>query len=152
MACELVAIGCLVAHGDIDETRPLVDEWSAGIIMKGLERLHPKFYPLPSIQTRGSDGIIRMTDDNEVDYIKKEELLALNGRCGNFVHRGTSAKLFSEGPDVGPEDFDKIAKYARRIYGLIGLHAMLLFDGSLFGCGLNTGPEGKISAWIAKER
>lgn len=49
MLCELIALGCLVAHGDIKETKSLAlrKSYNAGNIVKGLEKLHPNFYPSP---------------------------------------------------------------------------------------------------------
>src|SRR5664279_3384166 len=49
MLCELIALGCLVAHGDIAGTKASVlrNEYKAGVIVKRLEKLHPNFYPSP---------------------------------------------------------------------------------------------------------
>src|SRR5215467_7755061 len=49
MLCELIALGCLTAHGDIEETRgPVLQKsYHAGDIVKRLERLHRNFYPIP---------------------------------------------------------------------------------------------------------
>jgi hypothetical protein len=49
MLCELIALGCLVAHGDIERTTmaALQKEYKAGVIIKRLEKLHPNFYPSP---------------------------------------------------------------------------------------------------------
>src|SRR6202008_4028128 len=49
MLCELIALGCLVAHGDIAGTKAAVlqREYKAGVIVKRLEALHPNFYPSP---------------------------------------------------------------------------------------------------------
>src|SRR3954462_11096767 len=47
MICEMIALGCLLAHGDIPATKPLRKAWSADDIFKTLERLHSDFYPHP---------------------------------------------------------------------------------------------------------
>src|SRR5258705_11952667 len=47
MVCELIALGCLMAHGDIPATKTLRRAWSAEEIFNKLERLHPDFYPPP---------------------------------------------------------------------------------------------------------
>src|SRR6266850_2561007 len=47
MLCELIAVGCLVVHGDIEGTKGLRKAWAADEIMKRLEKLHPDFYPHP---------------------------------------------------------------------------------------------------------
>jgi hypothetical protein len=52
MICELIALGCLVAHGDIKatQTREMVRSlWSAKDIIEKLERLHPDFFPTPFV-------------------------------------------------------------------------------------------------------
>ena len=49
MMCELLAIGCLVAHGDISDTKSnsIQKEFNAEKIINRLENLHPNFYPHP---------------------------------------------------------------------------------------------------------
>src|SRR5689334_21938045 len=52
MVCELIALACLTAHGDIEATTKLRKEWEADKIIKQLEALHPSFYPWPVKQTK----------------------------------------------------------------------------------------------------
>jgi hypothetical protein len=54
MLCELIALGCLVAHGDIPATKSktLSKAWNAEDIINTLENLHPDFYPHPVEQIR----------------------------------------------------------------------------------------------------
>ena len=49
MLCELIALGCLVAHGDIEETKLATFQkaYNAGDIINRLGKLHPAFYPSP---------------------------------------------------------------------------------------------------------
>jgi hypothetical protein len=50
--CEVFALGCLAAHGDIPEVRSkLQTTYNADQIMKHLARIHSRFYPVPSKQT-----------------------------------------------------------------------------------------------------
>jgi hypothetical protein len=44
MLCELIALGCMVAHG-IKETKALQKCYNAGDIVKSLEKLHPTQFP-----------------------------------------------------------------------------------------------------------
>jgi hypothetical protein len=44
MLCELIALGCLTAHGDL-MTGKLRGTWQADKIIRDLEELHPKFFP-----------------------------------------------------------------------------------------------------------
>src|SRR4051812_38533302 len=47
--CELIALGCLVAHGDLKEvqSKKMRKAYAADQIINRLERLHPDFYPRP---------------------------------------------------------------------------------------------------------
>ena len=53
MVCELIALACLMAHGDLGLTLPekMKGEDHAGVILKVLEQLHPKFYPRPYVKS-----------------------------------------------------------------------------------------------------
>ena len=53
MLCELIALGCLTAHGDL-QTGKLKDEYKADKIIKRLQQLHPDFYPYAA--TRKKQG------------------------------------------------------------------------------------------------
>src|SRR6516225_496582 len=43
MLCELIALGCLTAHGDL-QTGKLKDEYKADKILSRLQQLHSDFY------------------------------------------------------------------------------------------------------------
>src|ERR1700731_3310032 len=47
MLCELVALGCLVAHGDIAKSKYFQKEYKADDFLQALEKLHADFYPYP---------------------------------------------------------------------------------------------------------
>ncbi len=51
MLCELIALGCLVAHGDIEQSTKLQKEWAANKILAQLAALHPSFYPQAAFLT-----------------------------------------------------------------------------------------------------
>lgn len=50
--CELIAIGCLVAHGNIPgtQTKKLQKMWNADDIMRELKQLRTDFYPIPTLE------------------------------------------------------------------------------------------------------
>jgi hypothetical protein len=72
MVCELIALGCLTAHGEL-LTGKLRGTWQADKIIHGLEELHPKFYPYAATdnETELKEGVFT-----------KEELVKLWSRCG----------------------------------------------------------------------
>jgi hypothetical protein len=89
MLCELIALGCLMAHGDL-KTGKLKNAYEADKIIRRLHDLHSKFYPfaatldLDQYQVRPKLG-----------GLTKEELAKLYWRCGNVLHRGSFKALLS---------------------------------------------------------
>lgn len=92
MICELVALGCLLAHGDIKQTSAnnIQRTWSAAKIMSTLEYLHPHFYPRPVMQTKTTDGFHLQRKSSP---LPKSEFLKLYHKCGELLHRGSLQKL-----------------------------------------------------------
>src|SRR5437660_2743674 len=72
MLCELIALGCLTAHGDL-VTGKLREDYKADRIISRLQSLHPDFYPLAA--TRTEAGI-----ELRKDIFTKEELMKLYWR------------------------------------------------------------------------
>jgi hypothetical protein len=87
--CELIALGCLVAHGDIKEiqTPHFQKQWEPPKILKGLHRLRSDFYPTP-VSVSINDGRIEMREIGG-GFLTRPELLRLHGRCGEKLHRGS---------------------------------------------------------------
>lgn len=98
LMCELIALGCLVAHGDIQATQTgrLRKEWQADKILLALEGLHPDYYPIPTkeVQEGGKIFLVLLTA-NEAGFLRKNDLLDLYGKCGNHLHKGNLKKLLS---------------------------------------------------------
>jgi hypothetical protein len=51
MLCELIALGCLVAHGDITKTKYFQKAYKGDDILQRLEKLHPDFFSPVSWET-----------------------------------------------------------------------------------------------------
>jgi hypothetical protein len=121
--CEVFALACLAAHGDIPEvrTRLMQKTYNADQIMKELDRIHSQFYPVPGAQkidlvTQRPIEVTPITSR----FLTKEELLKLYGECGNYLHRGTIRQLLgSWEPTL---DFEKIALWNRKIMSLLNHH------------------------------
>jgi hypothetical protein len=97
MLCELIALGCLVAHGDITKTKYFQKAYKADDILQRLEKLHPDFFPYPFKSTitppsPGFPGELKM-EDVETDYLKKDELIQLYVKCGSILHKGQLAQI-----------------------------------------------------------
>jgi hypothetical protein len=126
MVCELIAVACLVAHGDIKATQAakLKKNWDAQEIIKRLDRLHPTFYPEPGKPVLDENGQVRIEEISD-DYLTKRELLKLYGESGNVLHRGSLKNVTSNMPRKSP-DFEPIAIWNSKINNLLGFHAIEL--------------------------
>ena len=121
--CEVFALACLTAHGDIPEVRSklLQKTYNADQIIKQLERIHSRFYPVPSTQT--IDQVTRQpiaTTPITTGYLTKDELLTLYGECGNYLHRGTIRQLIGKWEPT--LDFDRINQWISKIVTLLNHH------------------------------
>jgi hypothetical protein len=76
--CELIALGCLAAHGDIPATRSgkMRKAYAPNTILTELLRLHPQFYPVPGKQVLSSSGVPTDVLPIRKGYLTKDDLLA----------------------------------------------------------------------------
>jgi len=139
MICEIIALGCLVAHGDITATRSgkLPKEYNADRIVSLLGKLHPAFYPKPMRATGvkphpSGIGRVHHFDPVKTGFLTKSELAHLSNKSGDFLHRGTMRKLLSPEPiDVG---FPDVVVWVNKIIVLLTAHSLSLFDDREFLC------------------
>lgn len=138
MLCELVALSCLVAHGDISQLQghKLGRSHSADEIMTRMTKLRPHFYPVACRQERAPIG-------SEVSYnmiainpspLSKEDLLSLYGKSHKHVHRGSLKSLLSmdiHSPWDVRIDAPEIAKWAQKINDLLSIHAIAIDSDNL---------------------
>lgn len=129
--CEVFALACLCAHGDIPQVRSglLQKEYSADQIIKRLGRLHPKFYPVPTRQVLDT-ATGRPTKVVSVDsgFLTRKDLLVLYGECGNYLQRGSIRQLLTSWqPNL---DFKKIQAWVMKIVELLNHHQIQISGGS----------------------
>jgi len=122
MLCELVALGCLIAHGDIEETgsKKLQKDFSADHIINRLERLHPNFFPHP-ITCDFSPASIHI-ERIESGFLTKAELLNLYHECGEHLHRGSLSKIFSPTNPKQPPQIQKVLDWGQKFSVLLSQH------------------------------
>jgi hypothetical protein len=127
MICELVALCCLVTHGDIKQSSSpkLQKEWSADRIMSGLTALHPHFCPMPIKLTKTASGV-------HLQYIatslSKSDVLEMYGKCGDMLHRGNIRKLL-KGQFPEHINYPEITKKAQKLIDLLSHHVMVMHTG-----------------------
>ena len=130
--CEIVALGCLVAH-DIKKTMALRKTYQADKIIAQMEELKRHFYPqrIEWKLDKGDKGIIARPD---LPHLSKNELKQLWREAGNYLHRTPMVKL-SEPENIvkklkptqsNPENFADIFKWGEKIAGLLDCHLITL--------------------------
>lgn len=152
MICELIALGCLVAHGDIKATQSKRwgKEYSADRILRLLDDLHPDFYPAPVLHTRTGP------DTHHLEAIKggfmtKADLLLLYQKCGNILHRGSVKRLVTKKKMLLQINPPEIIRLGQRIINLLQSHRVLLLGGkTVFLCTLNQKDTGNVQVVIAE--
>lgn len=150
MLCELIALGCLVAHGDITKTKYFQkDAYKADDILKRLEGLHPEFYPVASqlsFPTAGHVHIEPLTSG----FLTKKELISLYGLCGSVLHKGTLDRVIN--PDPFRLDYADINEWGQKALNLLSVHRMSRVGGRFhFIIALEYhAAAGNVSGWIAE--
>jgi hypothetical protein len=126
MLCELIALGCLVAHGDITKTKYFQrDAYKADDILRRLEELHPEFYPFP-VTPIFNPGHIHLEPITS-GFLTKAELISLYGRCGDILHKGTLDLLIS--PRPWRMDYTDIGEWGQKILNLLSSHRISRIGG-----------------------
>ena len=131
MLCELIALGCLTLHGDIDasNTVRLHTTFEASKIINQLSKLHPNFYPHPVNITiiPGDPGEVRM-DRLESGFLTKSELVKLWHLCGQVLHRGTMKEITNQLRAPITVDLGEVFAWANKIVLLLRSHHIVLIS------------------------
>jgi hypothetical protein len=153
MICELIALGCLVAHGDIQITQRLRKAHAADQILKQLEELHADYYPHPEKRLEAGPAPVRFTlVPLDAEFLTKSEVPILVGQCGDILHRGNIKKLLSKKLPV-QTNFPDVAGWKKKIANLLNHHRIALFDGSThILCTMDTGPTHNVEVVIAEAK
>lgn len=148
LICETIALCCLVAHGEIEETKApkLQKLWSAPDILKGLEALHPSFFPVPRKPQKTGPHSWHFAEI-EGDYLTKDKLIELYGACGNRLHRGSLKNIVTGKQPLANEMTEVIAAHAA-ISALLNVHHISLIGDAQFLCMMDDG-HGHVTAHLA---
>jgi len=128
MLCELIALGCLTAHGEIKatQTAKFQKEYAADKIIKRLEDLHPNFYP-HAVRGTVRHGQLHL-DKLESGFLSKAELIKLYTKCGEQLHRGSLKNLLTSKRQAQPPNFVDIADWLNKIITLLNEHHIASLD------------------------
>jgi hypothetical protein len=100
--------------------------------MKELDRLHPDFYPFP-VTTTPKGEVVEAFLHKEGNFLKKADLIALYGKCGDHLHRGSLKKLLSAKTPVRT-NFPDLLAFGQKIWNLLGHHVISRLSGSPLIC------------------
>lgn len=135
MLCELIALGCLVAHGDITSLKAhkVGKSYSADEILDRLEKLRSHFYPIAGQQIRHPTHLeFRVIDPSP---FPKEALLSLYGRTHRYLHRGSLKKMLSMDIPIDTNvNIPEIIAYAQKLNDLLSHHAISINENQVMIC------------------
>jgi hypothetical protein len=126
MLCEIIAVGRLVAHGDVKATGTL-KLWRPPDILKRLEELNADFYPRGVRFQKLSNGELHL-DDYNVPKLSKAELTKLWDRSGDFLHRGSAKNMIAAHGKVLNVNLDAIIEYGQKILNFLEQHVISSAD------------------------
>jgi hypothetical protein len=115
MLCEVIALGCLTAHGDLQIDKKLKKSYEADRIIRRLEQLHPEFYPKAATEDGG---------------FTKEDLLKLYRRCGDVLHRGNVLKTLWSRDGHGDAGIEEVGTWKAKIETQLSHHTIVMADGT----------------------
>ncbi len=148
MICELIALGCLIIHGDIPaaRTNKMTKAYQADWIISRLEQLHPSFYPQPCEQSLDKQGNVIELKPVTEPYLTKTDLLKLHASCGLKLHRGSLKTVM----DARSFDLAQVASWLAKIATLLNQHQIPSIDDNHVVVIIMRGKDdGKIHAYAA---
>lgn len=148
LICELIALGCLVAHGDVTAKTKLEDEYAADKITTLLFKLHPTFFPIPHNFVSVGPGNHHFAEVTE-PYLTRDQLKALYVKTGDILHKGKLKKWIAN-RSPGLNDYAEIDAWRRKIIRLLAIHRLPMIDGNRqVMCFLTDSVTGKVSVHSA---
>lgn len=155
LLCELVALGCIVAHGDITSahSHKLGRSYSADEIIKKMERLRSHFYPISVTKTKptGDRHYIAAKPTSPLD---KNSLLSLYGKTHKYLHRGNLKNLLSsQQPWDQTINVNDIIATSQKFSDLLENHIIAISAAKFMLCTLmNPDNGGRVQAVFAEAR
>lgn len=134
--CELIAIGCLIAHGDFAAHKAFRADFNPSVIFKHLERtfrVTPKdsvinFFPRPVVRSI-VNGTHHIDLDGKPNAMSRREIESLWARSGDFLHRLSASKFFKPKPDES-NVCEELSNITERIRDLLDNHCLYIPEGN----------------------
>ena len=142
---ELIALGSLVANEKEYKRRSIElanNPWNAKVILREIERINPKFYPVPGKQmhdpqTNKAKEVINISEG----YLSREEFPKIYNKCSDVIH---SHPFFKGGFDYNSLEKD-IPIWIKKIITLLNHHQIqLLNEKQQLWVVMHAAPDGKV--------
>ena len=142
MICEVVALSCLVAHGDISVLQPhkLGRSYSADDILERMSRLRAHFFPIPITREWLNPGAPLHKRHYQITAVDpsplaKADLLALYGDTHRYLHRGSLKTLLAASASPAkPVDVSDLLQRAQKISDLLSHHLIAISEEQIMLC------------------
>lgn len=158
--CEVIALGCLVAHGDLAvvQSHKMGKTYSADEILKKMSELRPHFYPYAikhTIINSGAPGTPKhFSIEERPNPLPKEELMAIYVRSHKHLHRGNLKRLLAA--KGTPLDLTlnapEIIAQAQKMSDLLSHHAIAINECEVIMCMLKNADSGGLAQVAIAER
>lgn len=125
MICELIALACVVAHGDLEITRSgkFKRDFAADLIFRKLSEHHPDFFPDPVISVPGPNGFPDL--QSRKNAMSKDEMIHLYRYCLDRLHRGKVKDILKGSKRI--YNYDYLHESITKLSWLLDQHTIALF-------------------------
>ena len=125
---ELIAFGSVITNKEAYSAvySKVSKKWDAGDLLRELEEVNPKFYPIPVIQTPSQKPGIFMEHKRRepIDYLTRDNFKEVYGRCGVMAH---AANPYGKGIDYGYYR-QNLTPWRAQVINLLNMHEIHLVN------------------------
>jgi hypothetical protein len=141
MLCELIALSCLVAHGDIAflQSHKVGRSYSADEILDRMTKLRPHFYPI-TVRQKVLASMAMGQKHFGLDAINpsplpKEDLLVVYAKTHKHLHRGSLKKLLSAATPLDLTiNVPEIISQVQKMSDLLNHHIIAINESQVIIC------------------
>lgn len=126
---ELIALATLVANKEeyAKNRSNFATDWHAKRILLSIEKINPKFYPIPSKQVLDASGQVIKLDEIKSGFLTRIDFETIFDRCGGLLH--------AENPFANSKDINNFLKivpsWMNKIITLLNHHQIQLVKDDL---------------------
>ncbi len=129
---EHIAMGNLVANKELYEeySAKFSSNWNAKYIFRDLERLNPKFYPIPVKTVDTNIKEIKEWITINDDFLSKEDAIKIYDKCGALMHVSNPY-----GSQTDPHYYERMMPiWYKKIMNLLSQHLIHMVGGDQIYC------------------